>query len=109
MNRKWILGMILIAVLVVPVATRAHEGHAHKVMGTVSAIDGNRVTVKTTDAKTVMVILDAKTRITQGKTKLDVKAVRVGTRIVAEGADVKGVLTAASIQVGTAPLPVAKK
>ena len=46
MSKKWILGMILIAVLVTPVATRAHEGHAHKVMGTVSAIDGNRVTVK---------------------------------------------------------------
>jgi nitrate reductase NapAB chaperone NapD len=70
MSKKWIFGPALIAALGLPVVARAHGTHVHKVMGTVSAIDGNHVTVKTTDGKTVMVMLDAKTKIMQGKTKL---------------------------------------
>lgn len=108
MNRKWIAGAALAAALAVPVVARAHGAHVHKVIGTVSTIDGNHVMVKTTDGKTVMVMLDAKTKITQGKTKVDSTALKVGTRLVAEGTENKGMVTAASIQVGTVPA-VAKK
>src|SRR5206468_4770570 len=62
--------------LVVPAVARAHEGHAHKVMGTVSSVDGNNVMVRTADGKTVMVMLDSKTAITRGTTKLDATAVK---------------------------------
>lgn len=107
MNVKWIGGVTLggialIVALAMPAVSLAHTGHAHRVMGTVSSVDGNHVMVKTTDGKTVMVMLDAKTKITQGKVKADVSALKVGTRVVAEGADNKGMVTAATIQVGTA-------
>jgi hypothetical protein len=108
MSSKWMIGAILAAALAIPIAARAHEGHTHKVMGTVSTIAGNQVMVKTTDGKTVTVMLDAKTKITQGKTKLDAKSLKVGTRIVAEGAESKGTVTATSIQVGTAPAPTSR-
>lgn len=108
MSRKWIVGAALVAALAVPAVARAHGAHVHKVIGTVSTIDGNHVMVKTTDGKTVMVMLDAKTKITQGKTKVDSTALKVGTRLVAEGTDNKGMVTAARIQVGTVPA-VAKK
>ena len=99
---KWISGIALFAVLVIPAAGWAHEGHSEKVMGTVSTVDGNHVMVKTTANKTVMVMLDAKTKITRGKTTLKAADVRVGDRIVAEGPLEKDMLMATSLQLGAA-------
>ncbi len=77
-------------------------------MGTVSAIDGNHVTVKTTDGKTVMVMLNAKTKITQGKATFAPGAVKTGARIVAAGTENKGMVTATTVQIGTAPVVAAR-
>jgi hypothetical protein len=107
---RTLLGAIAIVVaLAVPASVLAHEGHAHKIMGTVSSIDGAHLMVKTTDGKTVMVMLDAKTRITQGKAKVAASALKVGDRVVAEGAEEKEMLMATSVQVGTAPAAAAAK
>jgi len=108
MTHRWVLLAILAAALTMPAAARAHDGHTHKVMGTITAIDGNHLTVKTTDGKSAMVMLDAKTKITQGKAPVSASALKVGVRIVAEGADNKGMLTAASLQVGTVPATASK-
>jgi hypothetical protein len=59
--------------------------------------------VKTTDGKTVMVMLDAKTKITRDKAKLDVSALKVGDRIVAEGPESKDMIMATSVKLGEAP------
>jgi hypothetical protein len=107
MLRKLLIAGALAAVIAVPAVARAHEGHAHKVMGTVSSVDGNDLMVKTTDGKTVMVMLTAKTKITRGKEKLVVSALKVGDRVVAEGAEDKGMVTAATLQVGVAEKPAA--
>jgi hypothetical protein len=109
MVRKLFVTGVIAAALMIPTLVRAHGGHAHKVMGTVSSVDGNHVSVKTTDGKTVMVMIDAKTKITQGKTKLTAAALKVGDRVVAEGSEEKEMLTAASLQVGTAPAAGVKK
>ena len=107
MKRPTFVAALLAAVLVVPAAALAHGGHAHKVMGTVSSISGNHVVVKTTDGKTVTVMLDAKTRITRGKEVLTLDALKVGDRLVAEGPENKEIVTAKSIQVGAAAKPSA--
>ena len=99
----------LVVALAVPSFVLAHEGNAHKVMGTISSIAAPHVMVKTTDGKTVMVMLDAKTKITQGKAKLAADALKVGDRIVAEGPEEKEMIMATAIQVGTAPTAAAKK
>jgi hypothetical protein len=109
MVRKLVIAGLIAAALVIPAAVRAHTGHAHKIMGTVSSIEGKHIMVKTTDGKTVMVMLDAKTKITQGKTPLTSAALKVGDRIVAEGAQEKDMLTAATLQVGAAPAAAAAK
>jgi hypothetical protein len=97
------LGITILALAVaIPSIARAHEGHAHKVMGTVTNIAGNHVTVKTTDGKTAMVMLDAKTKITQGKNKVDASALKVGDRVVAEGLEEKEMIVAATLQLGVA-------
>lgn len=102
MNRKWIVAVAIVAAVIVPTIARAHEGHAHKVMGTVSSVEGNHITVKTTDGKTVMVMLDAKTAITRGKTKLDAAAVKVGERIVAEGTEERKMIIAKTVKLAEA-------
>ena len=108
--KKWLIaGWLLAVVLVVPAVAVAHEGHAHKVMGTIASVDGKNLMVKTTDGKTVMVMLDAKTKITQGKNKVDVSALKVGDRVVAEGPEEKEMIMATTVQLGTAPAAAAKK
>ena len=107
MRRQWIFGVALAALLFVPALGFAHEGHAHKVMGTVSSVEGKNVMVKTTDGKSVMVMLDDKTMVTQGKAKVALSAVKVGERIVAEGPEQKEMIMATKVQLGAGASPSA--
>jgi hypothetical protein len=108
MNTNWIVAIALAGALVVPTVARAHQGHAHKVMGTISSVEGSNVTVKTSDGKTVMVMLDKKTAITRGKTKLDAAAVKVGDRVVAVGMEEKDMIMATTMKLGGAPATAKK-
>ena len=107
--KSWIRLMMLALALTAPTVARAHEGHAHKVMGTIESIDGKSLKVKTPDGKTVMVMLDAKTKITQGTTALQASALKVGDRLVAEGAEANKMITAATITFGAVATPAPKK
>jgi hypothetical protein len=107
--KKWIIAVaVLGAALVAPRFARAHEGHDHTVMGTIASIDGTNLMVKTADGKQTMVMMDAKTKITQGTTKLDVKALKVGDRVVASGPEDKGMISAETVKVGAAAAAPAK-
>ena len=108
MNKHRIVAGVVAALLVIPVMGHAHEGHAHKVMGTISSVDGNHLMLKTTDGKTVMVMLDAKTKVTQGSVKLTASQLKVGDRVVAEGMEEKAMIMATTVQVGTAPAAAKK-
>jgi alpha-D-ribose 1-methylphosphonate 5-triphosphate synthase subunit PhnG len=100
MSGRWLVGVALAAVLLIPAFARAHEGHAHKVMGTISSIEGFDWKVKTTDGKTVKVLVNGKTTLTRGKVKLTTAAVKVGDRVVVEGTEAKATITAKTIQLG---------
>ena len=110
MKRNWFVGAALAAVLAMPAFAWAHEGHDKTVMGTVSSIDGSNLMVKTADGKMVMVMMNAETKITQGKTKLDAKTLKVGDRVVASGPEDKNMITAETVKLGAAPAakPAAK-
>lgn len=109
MNTLRIATVLFAAALVFPAASYPHEGHVHKVMGTISSIDGKNLMVKGTDGKTVMVMLDAKTKITQGKNKVAAATLKVGDRVVAEGKEEKEMIMAETVKVGeTAPVPARK-
>jgi hypothetical protein len=108
--KKWIIGIaVLAAAVVAPRMARAHEGHDHTVMGTIASIDGTNLMVKTADGKQTMVMMDAKTKITQGKNKIDLKALKVGDRVVASGPEDKGMISAETVKLGAAPAAAAKK
>lgn len=108
MTRTWIVLIVLVGMFAVPGLARAHEGHEEKITGTVSSVDGNNVMVKTTAGKSVMVMMDAKTKITRGKTKVDATALKVGERIVATGPEEKQMIMAKSVQLPAAPVPAKK-
>ena len=108
--KKLMIGLaILGAVMLAPRFALAHEGHDHTVMGTISSIDGTNLMVKTADGKQTMVMMDAKTKITQGTTKLDAKALKVGDRVVASGPEEKGMISAETVKIGAAPAAAVKK
>jgi len=106
-TRKWIVGGLIVLALAVPAAVMAHEGHAHKILGTITAIAGEKVELKTPEGKTVTVTVNAKTTYARGKTKVDATALKVGERIVAEVASEKA-MVASSVTMAAA-VPVASR
>jgi hypothetical protein len=93
-------GIALVVGLAFPSVTLAHEGHPHRFMGTVSAVQDGQLEVKTTDGKTVVFTLDAKTVVQQGRIKVDAKELKTGERVVVSALPVPAgkVMTAQTVQ-----------
>ncbi len=81
----------------------AHEGHQHKVMGTVVQVQadkGGQVEVKTLDGKTVVLTCDDKTRFTKGKAAAALRDVVAGMRVVATTIEENKTIRAVEVQLG---------
>jgi Heavy metal binding domain len=87
----------------------AHEGHEHKIMGTVAAVDvaAHRLEVKGTDGKTVALRLDDKTKVTRGAAPAAMGDLVVGTRVVVTMTEEKSVNTAVEIRLPATEKPAA--
>jgi len=79
----------------------AHGGFEH-VMGTVSKVSAQSVTVTTAAKKNVDVGLTAKTTYTRGDKTVTAADMKVGDRVVIDATEVNEALTAASIKLGAA-------
>lgn len=101
MKKNWIVALVMIAALVLPVVARAHEGHMHKALGTIASVQGEHVTIQTTDGKTVTVMLEKKTTVTRGKDKLDATALKVGERISVDYMEANKMMMAHAIKLAT--------
>ena len=102
--KSMLVAMIGLALLVsAPAIVRAHDGEVHKVMGTIASIQDKNLMVKEANGKTMMVMLDAKTKITRGKATVPAGELKVGDRIVASGPEEKEMITAQTVQIGVAP------
>jgi hypothetical protein len=113
MTRRFILGAALVAALAFPGYALAHEGHAHKVMGTVTTLHENHLEVKTTDGKTSTITLNEKTKILRGKTKIKVDDIKPGERVVVTALETKGndgkpTMVATDVRVGGANTTASK-
>ena len=102
MSKRFLIGVALVAALAVPAYARAHEGHAHKVMGTITMLHDNHLEVKTKDGKTVTITLNEKTAIVRGKQKLDLNALKEGERVVVDVGNGKAPMTAREVKLGAA-------
>jgi hypothetical protein len=76
------IGLSLALALGAPVALFAHEGHTHKVMGSVAAVATDRIEVATSDGLEVVTGLNEQTRYLVGDEPAVAADVKVGGRAV---------------------------
>ena len=83
MTRRMAAALIAMSAAMVAVGSgvRAHEGHDHKIMGTITMAAVDHVMLKDTDGKdiTVQVTKDTKVR---SKPTMKVEEIKAGTRVV---------------------------
>jgi hypothetical protein len=99
---KTFLMLVLAAALVAPSAAMAHPGHDHKLMGTITSIDKNKVAVKTTEGKDMTFEITPLTAFKKGKDKGAQADLRTGMRVVVNIGDGVEPLKAKEIQYSAA-------
>jgi hypothetical protein len=77
------LGVVGVAPLV------AHEGHDHKVLGTVTMAAADHVMLKDKDNKDVTVYLTRDTKVVRDKKALKIEDIKTGLRVVITATTVK--------------------
>jgi len=103
MNRRAFVTAL--AMTAVPLTSAlAHEGHDHKLLGTITEVTADRLVVRATkDGAVSSIALVATTKITRGKTRLAAGELKAGDRVVVNIGSGKAPLTAKAVQVGAAP------
>jgi hypothetical protein len=109
-----IIGAALAAALLIPRYVRAHEGHPHKVMGSVVMRHENHLQVKSTDGKSSEITLNEKTKILRGTMRVKLDDIKPGERIVVtaletKGKDGKKTLVATEVKLGPVTPAAARK
>ncbi|MEO7276107.1 MAG: hypothetical protein ABIX28_18155 [Vicinamibacterales bacterium] len=102
MMKRLVAAALAFAVLALGSGARllAHEGHEHKVMGTVTMAAADHLMLKDRDGKDVMVKVTKDTKV-KAKPAVKVQEIKVGSRIVVTAVEAKDKsLTAKSIEVG---------
>jgi hypothetical protein len=87
----------LLLTLGFPVRLGAHEGHAHRVMGTVKVVDTVHMEIETKDGERVSVVLTSGTKYLQGKLPAKAAEVKVGNRVVVTLVEKDGKKTAQEV------------
>ena len=78
----------------------AHEGHDHKVLGTVTMAAADHVMLKDRDGKDVTVLVNKATKV-KSTPAMKVEEIKVGTRVaITATMDKANTMTAKSIEVG---------
>jgi len=80
--RSKLVGMTLLTVVALAGSALAHEGHEHKVMGKVVAIDEKSIQVEDLDGKKVTGVLSAETKYLREEAPAARADVKVGERVV---------------------------
>jgi stress response protein YsnF len=107
MRPTWIVMMMLAVAVASPVAARAHDGHVHRIMGTVTARDAKHLDVKTPSGEVLSIAITDKTTALRNKKKVDLKEVQIGRRVVVDIGNGEDPLKAGEIHVGATTLAAA--
>jgi hypothetical protein len=103
MRKRLTIALLALAALAFSPLARAHEGHDHKILGTVTRAAADAVLLEDIDGKAVTVRVTKETKV-RSKPVMKVEEIKAGTRVVVtatEGPD--KTLTARTIEVGAAP------
>ncbi|MCL4822324.1 MAG: hypothetical protein KJ067_24615 [Vicinamibacteria bacterium] len=101
--RKAVTVLSWIVLVAAAGTVQAHEGHQHKVMGTVVQVHADEVShveVKTVEGKTVILACDDKTRFVKGKAAAKLQDVVAGMRVVATTVEQGKSIRAVEVQLG---------
>jgi len=109
MTRRLAAGLLVLTVLAFGSGLQlfAHEGHDHKVMGTVTMAAADHVMLKDTDGRDVMIHVTKATKI-KAKQVMKVEEIKPGTRVVVTAEMEKDQMMAKEIQVGAEVRAAAK-
>jgi hypothetical protein len=77
-----------------------HEGHDHRVLGTVVTATAEQVEIKTKEGKTVIIALNAQTKYLRGDAKAAAADLAAGDRVVVTLVSEKEPLVAKQIRMG---------
>ena len=99
---KKFLFLVVAATLLAPALPLAHPGHDHKLMGTISSIDKNKVVVKTTEGKDMTFEITPLTTFKRGKQKGIATDLKPGMRVVVNIGDGVEPLKAKDVQYSAA-------
>jgi hypothetical protein len=105
MSRRIASSALAAALLLWTPVARAHDGHVHWIMGTVTQADATHVVVKTPGGETLSIAITPKTTVTREKKKVPLTEVRAGRRVVVDIGNGEDPLIAGEIRVGVAQLP----
>ncbi len=103
MRARWIAAAAMTLALTAPAAL-AHDGHVHKVMGTVMSSDASRFELKTPSGEILSIAVNAKTVVTRAKKKAVLTDVQKGVRVVVDIGNGEDPLIARGIQLGATSL-----
>lgn len=101
MRKRFAAVLIALSVLALGSSTRlfAHEGHDHKVMGTVTMAMADHLMLKDKDGKDVTIQITKDTKI-KARQSMKVEDIKAGTRVVVTVVTEQEKMTAKEIQVG---------
>jgi hypothetical protein len=94
--------LVLALSLFIPAVSWAHPGHDHKLMGTVSSIDKNKVVMKTTEGKDMTFEITPLTTFKSGAKKGAQADLKTGMRVVVNVGDGVEPLKAKEVQYSAA-------
>jgi hypothetical protein len=106
---KTVLFLVLAAALLAPAVPLAHPGHDHKLMGTITSIDKNKVVVKTTEGKDMTFEITPLTTFKSGKQKGSASDLKAGLRVVVNIGDGVEPLKAKDVQYTATTTTAAKQ
>ena len=99
---KTFLFLVLATAVLAPAIPMAHPGHDHKLMGTITSIDKNKVVVKTTEGKDMTFEITPLTTFKSGKQKGIASDLKAGLRVVVNIGDGVEPLKAKEVQYSAA-------
>ena len=79
----------------------AHEGHEHKMMGTVTAIDTKQIVITTKDDQKAIIVLDSDTKYFRGKSDATAAEVKLGGRVAITAVEKDGKMVAREVHLAT--------
>lgn len=103
--RLLVLAVVLTCTTAIAAPAIAHPGHDHKVMGVITAIHGDHVTMKTSDGHERSFQIVPTTKLLRGKKKGTAAELKIGMRLVVNVGSGEEPLKAKEIQYSDASAP----